>query len=243
VGIRRRVRTALTWPVGVGLTSWSYLWRTTPIHRRERDGGPEDMPPPIAAVVSRDDIQRPEDGSGPLFHRTYTGAVAGSELSATALIGRIAADPNRVAPRALARFRKARGDEGTLRVGDEFLVHMPGPWDGPVRVVEVAPASFRFATLAGHIEAGQIEWRASDEDELVFQIDSWARSGDRFSAVLHDRLLLAKEVQLHMWTSVVERAARFAGGRPARGVDIDTRRVDASAFEDGPDGRPGQRAA
>jgi hypothetical protein len=47
-----------------------------------------------------------------------------------------------------------------------------------------------------------------------------------------------------MWTSVVERAARFAGGRLARGVDIDTRRVDASAFAfaDDPDGRPRQGA-
>jgi uncharacterized protein (UPF0548 family) len=28
----------------------------------------------------------------------------------------------------------------------------PGPWDGPVRVVERTPTCFRFATLAGHLE-------------------------------------------------------------------------------------------
>jgi hypothetical protein len=218
------------------------MWRTTPVHRRERDGARDDMPPPIGAEVSQDDVQRPEDGSGPLFHRTYTGAISGSKLSAAALIARIAADPNRVAPTAMARFRKARGDEGTLRVGDEFLVHMPGPWDGPVRVVEVTPTSFRFATLAGHIEAGQIEWRAGDDERLVFQIDSWARSGDRFSALLHDRLLLAKEVQLHMWTSVVERVARLADGRLARGIDIDTRRVDPSILEAALGDRAGRSA-
>jgi hypothetical protein len=225
------------------VTSWSYLWRTTPVHRRERDGARDDMPPPIAAEVSHDDVQSPEDGSGPLFHRTYTGVISRSQLSAVALIGRMAADPNRVAPTAMARFRKARGDEGTLRVGDEFLVHMPGPWDGPVRVVEVTPTSFRFATLAGHIEAGQIEWRAHDDDDgLRFQIDSWARSGDRFSALLHDRLLLAKEVQLHMWTSVVERVARLADGRLVRGVDIETHRVDPSVFENGLGDRAGRGA-
>ena len=62
---------------------------------------------------------------------------------------------------------------------------------------------------------------------MVFGIESWARSGDRFSHVLHNKLRMAKEVQLHMWTSVVERAARLAGGRLARGIDIDTRRVEA----------------
>ena len=47
-----------------------------------------------------------------------------------------------------------------MEVGDEYVVRMPGPWDGPVRVVEVTPTSFRLATLDGHLEAGQIEFRA-----------------------------------------------------------------------------------
>jgi len=105
-------------------------------------------------------------------------------------------------------------------------VRMPGPWDGPIRVVEVTPTSFRFATLAGHLEAGQIEWRARDEPTaLVFEIESWARGGDRLSYVLHDRLRMAKEVQLHMWTSVLERVTRRAGGRLESGIQASTRRV------------------
>ena len=94
----------------------------------------------------------------------------------------------------------------------------------PRRVVETTPASFRFATLDGHLEAGQIEWRARDEDGvLVFEIESWARGGDRLSYLMHDRLRMAKEVQLHMWTSVCEKVARLAGGRVTGGVDIETR--------------------
>ena len=31
-----------------------------------------------------------------------------------------------------------------MRPGDEYIVRMPGPWDGPVRVVEVT-LSVRFA--------------------------------------------------------------------------------------------------
>ena len=56
-----------------------------------------------------------------------------------------------------------------MRVGDEFVVRMPGPWDGPVRVVERDPdARFRLVTLAGHLEAGQIEFRASTGTLLEF---------------------------------------------------------------------------
>jgi hypothetical protein len=43
---------------------------------------------------------------------------------------------------------------------------------------------------------------------------------------------MAKEVQLHMWTSVIERVAREAGGRLAGGVSIETRRVESGAFDD-----------
>jgi hypothetical protein len=108
---------------------------------------------------------------------------------------------------------------------------MPGPWDGPVRAIDVTETSFRFATLEGHLEAGQIEWRASDTGEgLTFQIESWARAGDRLSALLHDRLRMAKEVQLHMWTSVAEKVAKRAGGRLDGGIDIETRRVEAAAL-------------
>ncbi len=228
-----RIATSLRWPVGVTWTSWNYIWRTTPLHRRELEGSlAEDLPPPLPDGVPRIEIQRLQGGSGPLFHRTYTAAIRDSELDARTLMQRVSADPNTVAPRALAKFTKATGADGRMEVGDEFLIHIPGPWNGPVRTIAVTPTSFRFATLVGHLEAGQIEWGASDRDDLlVFRIESWARSGDRLSALMHDRLLMAKEVQLHMWTSVAERVARMTGGRLERGIDIDTRRVDGERFE------------
>jgi len=119
-----------------------------------------------------------------------------------------------------------RGEPDRLDVGDEFVVRMPGPWDGPIRIVEVTPHSFRAITLGGHLEAGQIEWRANDRpDGLVFEIESWARGGDRLAAFLHDRVPMAKEVQLHMWTRVCERVAKRVGGRLDDGIEIETRRV------------------
>ena len=131
-----------------------------------------------------------------------------------------------MAPTDLARFIKVAGDKELMHVGDEFTVRMPGPWDGPVRVVEVTPTSFRLATLEGHLEAGQIEFRAYDKEDLVFEIESWARSGDKLSSLLFDRLRFAKEVQLHMWLSVLERATRLAGGTRAGLNSIETRRFD-----------------
>jgi Domain of unknown function (DUF1990) len=218
----------MRWPVGVALTTWSYLWRTTPVSRGEVAGTwPRDAPPELTAPVSREGVQRQEDGAGTLLRRCYRVRIAGAGVSARELIADLAADPDRVAPGTLAHFAKTRGEEGELDVGDEFRIRMPGPWDGPVRVGDRTPTSFRFLTLGGHIEAGQIEWRARDEDErLVFEIESWSRPGDRMSAVLHHRLHMAKEVQLHMWTSVLERVLRRSGGHRDGPIEIETRRVD-----------------
>lgn len=230
----RRLATAAVWPLGICLTSWNYLWRTTPLHRRERPGtADDDAPPPLPPGVPTDELQPADAGVGPLFHRRYRARFAGATVAPEALVDRLLEDPNAAAPTEFARFSRVAGD-GRLAVGDEVVVRMPGPWDGPVRVVEVTPTSFRLATLEGHLEAGQIEFRAAGgspgaPDDLTFTIESWARSGDRVSRLLYHRLRMAKEVQLHMWTSFLERIARLAGGRLVGGVDIDTRRVDDDA--------------
>jgi hypothetical protein len=129
-------------------------------------------------------------------------------------------------PGGMAVFRRTRGRSGAVAVGDEFLIRLPGPWDGPVRVVAADPTGFRFATLGGHLEAGQIEFRAGTEDGLLrVTIESWARSGDGLSRLLYDRLRLAKEIQLTLWIEVLLRIARLTGGRVRGGVGVHTRRV------------------
>jgi hypothetical protein len=234
VPLGRRLTTAASWPAGMLITSWSYVWRTTPIHRSNLAGSlAEDLPPPLPPGTAVDGVQQPDHGAGPLLHRIYSGRVRNPKLTAADLMARVQADPNVVAPNALARFVKTAGEKGRMRVGDEFVVRMPGPWDGPVRTIEVTPSAFRFATLSGHLEAGQIEWRANDRDGwLEFSVESWARAGDRLSALLHGKLRMAKEVQLHMWSSVVERVARVADGTLVGGVAIVTRHVPPSAFGD-----------
>jgi uncharacterized protein DUF1990 len=220
--------TSARWPVGVALTAFSYLWRTTPVHRREVPGSwPRDAPRELTGPVDRSEVQRAEDGSGAYLRRRYRIVVRAPRAGAAGVMAEVKADPNVVVPGGLAHFTKTRGGEGAVAVGDEFTVRMPGPWDGPVRVVETTPTSFRFVTLDGHIEAGQIEWRAHDDGDgrLVFEIESWSRPGDRLSSLLHHHLRMAKEVQLHMWTSVLERVVRRYGGRREGPLDIETRRA------------------
>jgi hypothetical protein len=143
------------------------------------------------------------------------------------LMARLQADPDSAAPSEFATFRKVAGDEGAMRPGDEYIVRMPGPWDGPVRVVEASERAFRFMTLTGHLEAGQIIFRVEgDGDRIRFEIESWARSGDRLSNLLYDRMRMSKEIQLHMWTSFLERVIRMSGGVRDGGLRIDTRRVE-----------------
>lgn len=222
----RQLGMAASWPFGIALTSWHYMWRTTPMRRSELAGSEDDLPPALPPELDGDRLQLPAHGVGPLYHRRYRARIREARLGPERLIELLAADPDRAAPTEFARFRKVSGGSA-LRPGDELLVRMPGPWDGPVRVVEVAPRSFRLATLAGHLEAGQIEFACErDGPALAFRIESWARSGDRLAHLLYDRLRMAKEVQLHMWSSFLERVAGVAGGRLDGGIEIVTWRVD-----------------
>jgi Domain of unknown function (DUF1990) len=151
-------------------------------------------------------------------------------MTAEQLMDKIQSDPNRASPTKFARFQQTHGARGNLRVGDEFLVRMPGPWDGPVRVIDVGPRSFRLATLVAHLEAGQIEFRTStDRDLLVFEIESWARSSTPLVNLLYHRLRMAKEVQAHMWISFLERVVDLSRGRMTGGVEIETERIDPEA--------------
>jgi Domain of unknown function (DUF1990) len=209
------------------------MWRSTPMHRREV---PESasmhahLPPTFPGEVDADEVVGQESGYGPLFHRRYRTRIRGAHLSGADLMAIVRNNPNAAAPTKFARFQKVLGEQGAMAVGDEYVVRMPGPWDGPVRVIAESPLSFRFATLKGHLEAGQIEFRIlpSDEDhgQSVFEIESWARSSDRLSNLLYHHLRMSKEVQLHMWISFLEGVVDLSRGRMTGGVDIETWRIE-----------------
>lgn len=217
----------LRWPIGLVLITFRYLWRVTPVYRKDEPGGPEDLPPPLPDGVDRDNVQGLADGYGTLLHRRYAVRVAGPRITPEQAVTQLAADPNSAAPEDAAVFVKTSDKSDRMEVGDEYVVRMPGPWDGPVRVIERTPTSFRFATLGGHLEAGQIEFRARcEDDDLIFEIESWARPGDRVSHLLYNKLLLAKEIQLNLWLETCLGVARNSGGALRGGVRVHTRRVE-----------------
>jgi hypothetical protein len=227
VSLSTRVGIVLRWPIGLLLITWRYLWRITPVYRRDDEGGPDDLPPLLGDGVDRENVQGLDDGCGPLLHRLYAVRVTGSQVTPEQAITQLAAEPNSAAPEDAAVFVKSREEGDEMAVGDEYVVRMPGPWDGPVRVVHRTPTSFRFATLSGHLEAGQIEFRARcEEAEFVFEIESWARTGDGFSHLLYNKLLLAKEIQLNLWAETCLGVVRNSGGRLTGGVRVHTWRVE-----------------
>jgi uncharacterized protein (UPF0548 family) len=233
--LSRRAATAARWPVGVLLTSWRYMWRTVPVDRWEMTGSLQaDSGPALPDGVTRERLQPAEDGAGPLVHRLYRVNIAAARTTPQQLIRQITQDLDSVAPFGLASFQPTERTGEDMSVGDEYVVRMPGPWDGPVRVVALTPLSFRLATLKGHLEAGQIEFRASRSgDSLEMVIESWARSGDRLSNFLYTHARMAKEIQFYMWTSVLQRIVELSGGRRDGAIVVTTRRVESNAFSGG----------
>jgi hypothetical protein len=177
-----------------------------------------------------DDDQPAEIGVGATFHRRYRTRVRGGGLGPEQVMAAIQADPNVLADVDLAPFTKVRGESGGMRVGDRYVIEIAGPWKGAVEVVDVAPRSFRLATLEGHMESGVIEMRASsdageDGDGLEFTIESWARSHDRFLDVMYDKLGIAKALQAEMWSIACDRVAELTGGEQVGRLHVVTERT------------------
>ncbi|MDX6554770.1 MAG: hypothetical protein QOD86_965 [Miltoncostaeaceae bacterium] len=218
------------WAVGVPFAVWRYAAREVEVDRRlERHPWP--IPGfPLEARAGRD-VQGPGDGRGAAYLRRYRARVADPILTPEELMGVIANDPDVACPVEFARFERTGGEPGDLRPGDEFRVRLPGPWNGPVRVIEVDERSFRLATLRGHMEAGEIVFRASDEDgRLIFEIASWARSGDPLFALLYDHIPVNREIQQHMWVQFLLRVAQISGGRIEPPVEVHALRSDDHPF-------------
>lgn len=227
--LSRRFATAARWPVGTCLTSWRYLWRTTPLSRFDHAGELRShRAPELPSTFDQAGLQRPRDGAGPMYHRLYRINIKSSVRPAAELLEMMRQDPDVFAPSEFASFQKVELDGNPCQTGEEYVVRMPGPWDGPVRVVEGTGSCIRLATLSGHLEAGQIAFSATDEGHgtVVFSIESWARSSTRLTDLLYDRMRMSKEIQLHMWVSFLERVLKHSGGRRSGSIEIHTARVD-----------------
>jgi hypothetical protein len=210
------------------LVSWRYMWAITPLHRTTQPGDANDAPPSIPAAHFADHDSQPlQTGTGPLYHRVFAVDIVDTFCPADQLMAALAEDLNKAVPDEVASVESISHGSVELRVGQNFVVRIPGPWNGPVRIVHRDATSFRFATLKGHMETGQIEFRAQrHRGGLRFEIEAWARPASSTVYLLYTKLWLASEIQCNMWVRFCLSAARLAGGRPRDGVTIRTRVVD-----------------
>lgn len=189
-------------------------------------------PSPLPAAAPSTDDDRPlqpiATGYGDIFHRRYQVDIANPSLTPAALIDAICADINRFSARELATFTRQAG-EGAWQVGDRWMVYITGPWNGPVQVIQTEPTRFALATLEGHLEAGEIQFRVLESPTtpgaLRFEIRSWARSKDRITDFFYNTLGISRAAQTALWTYFCMQAVEASGGQIIDAVRVTTGRI------------------
>lgn len=177
-----------------------------------------------------------QDGVGPLFHRRYYVDIADVAMSKEELMTEIQSHLNSFSALDMAFFEKTEhSDSSEMKVGDDFFVHIVGPWNGPVRVINVSPTSFSFITLEKHLEVGEIQFRLIDhpdrDDVIRFEIRSWTRSQNWFVNLLYDRIPLTKISQTRMWVYFCQRVVEVSKGEALDEVHVMTHRVPYRQFQ------------
>jgi uncharacterized protein (UPF0548 family) len=224
----------ITLLAATGLAGW-YLTRRWWIPAQHRTVEVADVPSTPHRLTpqilnAKPPVQLLKDGVGPLFHRQYYANIEKSTLTETELIQKIVQDINRCCPTEMANFEKTKGSEKQLAVGDEFFIHLTGPWNGPIRVIEVKPNSFSFITLEGHLEAGEIQFRVVEHptkrNAYRFEIRSWSRSIDKVVDFAYDTLPLVKTAQAQMWVYFCKQVVDLSGGELIGEIQVITEETD-----------------
>lgn len=168
-------------------------------------------PPTVPAHLLTENVQLEGEGFGKLLGRHYAVRLR-STLEPNALMDRVKQNLSALSPDELAAFEKTNGSPWGLKLGDEFDIQILGPWNGAVRVIEVAPDAFSFVTLRGHPEAGKIRFAVTRgaTGELNATITSWARSRDAVVDLGYDKLGLGKGLQTTTWRTFLERIATLS---------------------------------
>ena len=188
-----------------------------------------------------DDLQRADEGHGPLLERDYWAVIDAPRAGPVELMEVVARRFQAFAPGALVTFLRPADADAPLAVGDELEVHILGAGTFGVRVVHVDAQSLTIATLRGHPEAGRITFGAyrNDPGDVLFHIRSRARSSSRGN--LMGFLFAGDPMQTNTWTDFINRvAATFGAG--VRGVVHAEKRKVAEEPGDHADDRPTFRA-
>lgn len=233
-GHTRTLRNALRAAYGTPPFLVQHGWRQRYVNRRDEDVDAfSERMPPAQPSTTGSSTQTRNDGSGPIVMRTFEVRIAHPELSSSDLMTAFRQRPNDFVPRHIAGFMRGDDDVDSMSPGDEFVVEIPGPWNGPVRVDAVDETSVLLVTLDGHMEAGHIRFAVlEDEDGAYrFQIRSWARAGDELFRQLHLVVGIAHEAQTAMWVHTCDRAVVVSGGRRRAAISARTERLVGSNLD------------
>jgi hypothetical protein len=213
-----------------------YLRRRSivPLHVTELEVANAQIMPhaiPIAALQGESPVQLLTRGAVPLYVRSYQVDIAHPKLAPETLMQRIIEDIDTFSPGELAQFQKTKGEPDHLAVGDEYFITIAGPWNGPVRVIQVSPTSFSFVTLRGHLEAGEISFSVFEhpeiQDAIRFRIQSWARSSNRVTDLFYRILGVSQFAQTTMWSYFCQQVVETSGGERLGQIEVMSHKTSA----------------
>jgi uncharacterized protein (UPF0548 family) len=174
-------------------------------------------------------LQPIQTGEGKFYNRTYQVDITHPHLNKMELFQSIIDDINWFTPQEMAHFVKTKGNTDRWQAGDEFLVQITGPWNGPVRLADLQETSFLLVTLEGHMEAGEIQFSVIDhpekEDALRFEISSWARSSNHITDFFYQFLGVSKFSQARMWTFFCDKVVEKSGGQLIGKINVMTHKA------------------
>lgn len=178
-------------------------------------------------------LQHISEGFGAKYHRIYRVPLNVSLTVARQAMLELKENLNQCCPQLIANFEKTSGSEKHFSKGDEYQIHITGPWNGPVRVTSSHKDGFTLKTLEGHLEAGEIIFRLRKlgPGHTVFEIESMARSRDRLVDLFYDKIPIAKAAQTQMWIFFCRTFAKNACGEdvPLEQITVHTERFDEDA--------------
>ncbi len=188
--------------------------------------------PEIPSNLIDPQVQLEGEGFGKLLGRRYE-IVFNTKLPATALMSKVMQNLDQLSPEELASFEKTQGSSWKLGLGDEFEIVILGPWNGRVRVIEVAEDAFSFVTLQGHPEAGRIRFAVQSVKPglLRFNITSWARSRDGLVDLTYDKLNLGKSLQTTAWRTFLERVVELGDGRQLGEIIVQEQQLEENDIQ------------
>ena len=209
----------LGWLLGAPLAVFRFL-------RREILVEQIDAAHPVAPLPAADPRASPsqtEPGLGPVAHHLYAATTRNPKLAPEQVLAIIAANPNVVAPTEVLRFERPRGTSSSLQKGDELLIRMAGPWNGPMRVTERGDDRLRLAAMPGHPQQGQIELRVrsrdGDRNGILIELQTREHAAG-LGFYLLQRTGLIQRMQSYTWAEILQNAARLAGGQPPDRITV-----------------------